>query len=871
MSLKEYGLKRNFNTTPEPVGKKGKRSVDFRFFIQKHDARRLHYDLRLEMDGVLKSWAIPKGPSINPADKRLAMMVEDHPLEYGNFEGNIPKDNYGAGTVMLWDVGTYQISHAHEGENIEEELLRMLEKGNLKIIFSGKKIKGEFALVRTQRGKGNEWLLIKKHDEFSGDTNILLQDSSVKSGRSLEEIATAGETWHSNIAAQQLQLDESLKAEMPVNIKPMLATLVEQAFDSEDWVFEIKWDGYRAISELNYDHVELYSRNGNSFNQLFPTIVQSLKELGLKAVLDGEIVAIDEHGVSRFGILQNFKRTGEGNIVYYVFDILYVEGYDLRGLSLKERKAILEKILPKDGAVRYNDHIKTNGKEFFDLTEQHMLEGVIAKKADSPYGLGKRSRNWLKIKTHNRQEAVIVGITDPKGSRKYFGALLLGVYNNGKLEYIGRVGGGFNEEALKDVYDRLQPLFTDKPSLYYSSGITTPVQWVEPVLICEIKFQEWTSDGILRQPIFLGMRDDKDAREVVKEKKKKTDKLIRPAEKSNRDKTETQRPAKGSTRKKDIATNFGRLPFLELNSKGTEGRIELDGQALKLTNLHKLYWPDENISKQDLIEYYYRIAPVILPYLIDRPQSLKRNPNGIKGKGFFQKNMPETTPDWIETHGVWSEHNNGEINYMFCQNTASLVYMANLGCIEINPWSSRLRSLENPDFIVIDLDPQDVPFEQVVETALAVKEVMDWGNLTGCCKTSGSRGLHIYIPLAPKYDYEQGKEFAHLIATLTHQLVPDITSLERSPAKRRNKIYLDYLQNRKGQTLAAPYCVRPRSGATVSTPLDWEELTPDLSPSQFTIFTIFKRLKEKGDLFSSVLEKQNSMDEAIDAFNRKRG
>ncbi|WMJ75216.1 DNA ligase D [Cytophagaceae bacterium ABcell3] len=866
MTLKKYAEKRDFTKTPEPSGAKGRSSGGLKFTVQKHHARRLHYDLRLELDGVMVSWAVPKGPSMRPADKRLAMMVEDHPLEYRDFEGIIPKGNYGAGTVMVWDEGSYAVKEVDgrkqtEATVTEATVRQMLEDGNLKVVFYGEKIKGEFALVKSSRGeKGNEWLLIKKRDEFATEEDIREWDYSVKTGRTLDEIAEEaereGQVWYGGKNELTNSFDDSLKGTMPTNVKPMLATLLDEPFDSDEWLYEIKWDGYRAVAEVVYDKVYLYSRNGKAFNDHFPKIVDALKKMGVKAVFDGEVVAVDEKGSARFDIIQNYKRTQEGNIVYYVFDILYLEGYNLTSLTLSERKKILEKILPDDnGIIRYNGHVEREGKRFFELVEKNELEGIIAKRKAGVYQTGTRSREWLKIKTQRRQEAVIVGITEPKGGRKHFGALLLGLYEGNDLRYIGRVGGGFDERLLKEVYQDLEPLFSDTTPLKNVPKLNQKVQWVVPEKVCEVKFQEWTSEGLLRQPIFLGMREDKPVEDVVMEKEKPVAKVLKTAERKTEEKTQL-RPPMARRGKVD-------LPFKQLFKNGNEGIVEIDGQQQKVTNLQKVYWPDEGYTKGELLEYYFHIAPVILPYLIDRPQSLKRNPNGVNSKGFFQKNMPASTPDWIYTKGIFSEHNQGEINFMFCQNVASLVYMANLGCIEINPWSSRLNSLEYPDYIVIDLDPQDVPFEQVIETALAVKKVLDQGGIQGVCKTSGSRGLHIYIPLGAKYDYDQGKDFAHLLATYVHELVPKFTSLERSPSKRRNKIYLDFLQNRKGQTLAAPYCVRPRPGATVSTPLAWEELKPGLSPAQFTMKNIFSRIKEKGDLFRPILSMENDLAEIL--------
>jgi bifunctional non-homologous end joining protein LigD len=926
MGLKEYKAKRNFKKTPEPAGDRDDRRGEHRFVVQKHDASHLHYDFRLEMEGVLKSWAVPKGPSMDPSVKRLAMMVEDHPVEYGKFEGIIPEGNYGAGTVMLWDEGTYHAVGTDGREANEKALLDMLHKGNIKIAMEGKKLKGEFALVHTKTGKGNQWLLIKHRDKFSTANDITKKDKSVVTNRSLEEIekeSGKGNTvWSSRKNDVEIETGTAEKRTMPLDVRPMLATLVDKPFDSDEWIFEIKWDGYRAIGECNFNIVQLYSRNNISFNKNFPEVVEALRSLGVKAVFDGEVVAVDDGGMARFDLIQNHQRN-TGNIIYYVFDILYYNGYDLSGLPLIKRKEILKKILPDLPNVRYSDHIAGKGISFYSEAEKQGLEGIIAKRADSLYQAGSRTKDWLKIKTEKRQEAVICGFTEPRGGRKHLGALVLGVYENDELVYIGHTGGGFNEKNLKNIYQKLKQLITPKCPFNKRPKTNTPVTWVKPQMVCEVKFQEWTSDGKMRIPVFIDLRADKDPKEVTREVELGSEKLKAESEKEkaksgklkaesgerklnksnyeeaknkisesgiksesseSNDRSEDGQRVQGSVKHKAksgklkvesgkrkaesekqesrasgkqgkaqredaIGVNNGTLP--EEDSK--EALVRIDEHNLKLTNLDKIYWPEEGYTKGDMIRYYEKISEYILPYLKDRPESLKRSPEGINGFSFFQKDMPAATPDWILQKKIWSESNEAYINYMFCQGKASLIYMANLGCIEINPWNSRLNNLNKPDYIVIDLDPQDVPFKEVVVVALAVKEVLDRARIKGYCKTSGSKGLHIYIPMNAKYDYDQAKNFAHLIAAFVHDLVPDITSLERMPAKRRNKIYIDFLQNRQGQTLAAPYCLRPKPGAKVSTPLQWDEVKEGLDPAEFNIKMIFKRLEKKGDIFKAVL------------------
>ncbi len=595
----------------------------------------------------------------------------------------------------------------------------------------------------------------------------------------------------------------------------MLATLVDETFDDENWIFEIKWDGYRAIAEIEEGEVDLYSRNNNSFNQKYKPIVSALTSVDKDMILDGEIVVLDDKGRSDFHSLQNFGRSGKGQLVYYVFDLIYFDGRDLTSLPLNARKEILKNVLPDIPSVRYNDHILKDGKAFYKLAGETQLEGIIAKNLHSKYYRNKRSKEWLKLKIKKRQEAVIGGYTKPKGSRNNFGALVLGVYNDkDQLEYIGHTGGGFTEEDLKSVYDRMKPLEQKVCPFIKKPKTNMPAVWLKPELLCEVEFSEWTGEGMMRHPVFLGLREDKKPKGVSREL-----------------------PDKNST-------------ALE-NKSGKKETV--NSKTLKLTNLDKVYWPDEGYTKGDLIEYYEKISEYILPYLKDRPESLLRHPNGINGESFFQKDIVQLNAKWLKTQNIYSESNEKDIKYLVCNDKETLVYMANLGCIEINPWFSRIDNLENPDYLVIDLDPEEIDFEKVIETAHGVKEVLDEAGARSFCKTSGATGLHVYVPLGAKYDYDTVKEFAHIIAQLANAKLPQITSLERSPSKRKHKVYLDYLQNRRGQTLAAPYSVRPRPEAPVATPLEWDEVKTGLKPPDYNIKNIFRRLGQKGDIFQKIL------------------
>ena len=605
----------------------------------------------------------------------------------------------------------------------------------------------------------------------------------------------------------------------------MLATLTDAAFDSSEWVFEVKWDGYRAIATVQDGDVHLESRNNLSFNKKFAAVAKALESLKHNVVLDGEVVVLDDHGRPSFQMLQSYEKNPFGEIVYYVFDVLWIDGVDVTEQTLLERKALLKDLLPKNDIVRYSDHIDEQGVAFYEAAEAHKLEGIMAKRADSTYAIGYRSKNWLKIKTHKRQEAVIAGYTAARGSRSHFGALILGMYKDGKLVYIGHTGTGFDRELLVDIHKRLQPLRVAKSPFAEVPKTNQPATWVKPKLIAEIKFQEWTADGHMRQPVFIGLRDDKSPKEVTKEK-------VMPA-KMNKT-VAKQALAKNATSTKAV-----------------------------LTNLDKLYWKKEKITKGDVISYYDAIAPYMLPYMKDRPQSLNRTPDGVAGMNFYQKDMTGKVPDWITLHPSFSESNKETIKYMVCTGKDSLLYMANLGCIEMNPWHSRTKKPDNPDYCVIDLDPHEIGFDKVVATAIVVNKVLASLGIQGYPKTSGATGLHIYIPLGSKYSYEQSKALAHLIVTLVHSEVPSFTSLERSPAKRRRKVYLDYLQNRESQTLACVYSLRPKPGATVSTPLHWDEVNKGLSPSQFTITSIFDRLDDIGDIFGAVLKKGISINTVL--------
>jgi bifunctional non-homologous end joining protein LigD len=895
MSLAEYKRKRSFSRTPEPEGKSHRRAQKSKllFVVQKHHASHLHYDFRLELKGALKSWAVPKGPSMNPNDKRLAMLVEDHPFDYKDFEGVIPKGNYGAGTVIIWDQGTYEPAEkAATKEEQEKILLKQFYGGQMKFRLKGKKLKGEFVLVRSENREENAWLLIKKKDADSANIDITKKDRSVVSGKTLDQVAAdkKSKQWISNrssngelkeevaekkkskkpgaehnvttdeskdyneLVAQLLtEIKKKKRTPMPQSIKPMLATLTGEPFDKPDWIYEVKWDGYRALAYLDNGKVELKSRNNNSFNEKFYPVHAALKEWGIKAVIDGEIVVVDEKGLSAFSKLEGWQSVEDGQLEYYVFDILWLNGIDLMKLPLIERRRILQQLVPENDIIRYSESFAASGTEFFASAEKLGIEGIVAKKADSIYQPDVRTKDWLKIKTEQRHEAIIAGYTRNEGTDKPFSALILAIYDEGKLKFIGQAGTGFTKKSQTELLKKLKPLETDKspfreepeinrPTRFRPNPPKTEVFWVKPKLVCEVKYQELKPEGIMRHASFQGLREDKSAREVEEEQP-----VAAPLTRKKVEKKSTK-----------AATN---KTFLDPKSDTQEKTI--NNHLIKFSNLNKIYWPAEKLTKRDLLNYYHVVAPFMLPYMKDRPQSLNRHPNGINGKNFFQKNVAGKVEDWLTTHYYENTTREGIKRFLVCTDEASLLYMANMGCIEMNPWHSRTALPGNPDWCVIDLDPDSNPFDQVIEVANVLRKILDAANIPSFPKTSGSTGMHIYIPLGAKYNYEQSKDLAELLVTLAHQEINDFTSLERNPDKRKGKIYLDFLQNRPTQTLAAPYSARPKPGATVSTPLHWDEVKKGLSIRDFTILNIPGRLKSEGDLFKGLLNKGIDLEKVL--------
>jgi bifunctional non-homologous end joining protein LigD len=652
------------------------------------------------------------------------------------------------------------------------------------------------------------------------------------------------------------------EAKLPSTVPPMLATLVDNPFDAENWLFEVKWDGYRAIAICDKNKVSLISRNNKSFNEKFYPITAALQQLKLHAVLDGEIIISNKEGISSFGDLQNWRSEADGDLLYYVFDLLWLNGRQLYEVPLQLRRELLKEILPVNSVVQFSQTFNASGTSFFEVAKEMNMEGIIAKKADSLYTPGVRTKDWLKIKIAKRQEVVIGGYTLNEGSTKLFSSLLVGVFENGQLHYTGKIGTGFTDKVQRDMMQQFKSLVQkgcpfenepdyNKPSRFRPNPPKATATWLKPELVCEVSFAEITSDGVMRHPSFEGMRIDKKAKEVIADKAKPTKKVVKESI-LHKEKIITRRqPGERKTL---------------LNPGEKQQERSINGYTLKFSNLDKIYWPKEKITKRDMLNYYYQVAPVILPYLKDRPQSLNRYPNGIEGESFYQKNVLGKIPSWIDTFPYTSE--GIKKSFMVPTREADVLYMASLGCIEMNPWSSTVKKPDNPDWCIIDLDPDTNTFEQVIKTAQVTHEVLDSAGIDNYCKTSGSTGIHIYIPLGAKYVYEDSREFGRLIATIIHEQIPRFTSIERATADRKGKLYIDFLQNRPQATLACAYSLRPKPGATVSMPLHWEEVKKGLKMKDFNIRNAVGRIKEQGDIFKPVLGKGINMKKAIGSLEK---
>lgn len=640
------------------------------------------------------------------------------------------------------------------------------------------------------------------------------------------------------------RLPGELKSPMPTGIKPMLTSIADAAFNDKNWQFEIKWDGYRAVSYMTKNEVLIRSRNDLSFNEKFSDVHEALLGWGLNAVVDGEVVVLDAEGHADFEALQNWPLEQRGTLVYFVFDLLWLDGYNLMTKTLVERREILAQLVPINNVIRFSDSIDEAGIDFFKVARLNGLEGIIAKRKDAPYIPSVRTKNWYKIKAEERHEAVICGYTKKRGSSRLFSSLILGRPGKKGMEFMGQVGTGFSAAVQKHLFAIMNPLFTETCPFSIKPVTGAPTMWVKPQLVCEVKYTELTSEGVMRHPSFQGLREDKSLADLnLKEGAAKVSVgavAETPVTPINKPRSVAKKPAKERQQ-----------VLVDMTSE--HALVQVEQHELKFSNIQKFYWTKEKIRKGDLLNYYHGVAPYILPYMVNRPQSLNRHPNGIEGENFYHKDMKGKLEPWTRTHRRFSESTGEHKDFLVCNGEASLLYMANLGCIEMNPWHSRIQNPDSPDWSVIDLDPGENTFNEVIETALVVKKVLEHYGITSHVKTSGSTGLHIYVPFGAKYSYEQSKQFAELIANIVHDELPLLTSLERSPAKRKDKIYLDYLQNRPIQTICAPYSCRPKKGATVSAPLHWDEVKKGLSMSQFTIKNMVERVRSEGDLFTGVM------------------
>ena len=771
--LTDYERKRDPEQTPEPFTGRRRKTKAPIFVVQRHDARRLHYDFRLERNGALASWAVPKGVPLEPGEQHLAVHVEDHPLDYATFEGEIPKGNYGAGTVEIWDSGTY-------------ELLEEKKNGGLTVRLHGKRLQGTYALVSAAlSGDENNWLIIRKRDEGA------------------ESAAPHVGTY-----------------------APMLATPAQDVPRGAGWAFEVKWDGYRAVARIAGGEATFTSRNGNDLTARFAAVAKEV-EKAVKTphcVLDGEVCALDESGRSSFSAMQQGKPGTP--IVYYAFDVLEVEGEPLVDLPFVERRKRLEALLDRRNRTVRLSETFDDGVALYEAAKQQSLEGILSKRLDSRYLPGRRTRDWLKVKTHGEQEFVICGYTKGTGRRaSSFGSLVLGYYRGGKLVYAGNVGTGFNGKEIDRLLEKLRPLKRGTPPFREVPKMPkvrkSDVVWVEPRLVCEVEFAEWTHDGRLRAPSYQGLREDKSPEEVRREE-----------------------------------------PVADKIVKGT--------RELKFSNLDKVFFPKEGITKGDLIEYYRAIAPVLVPHLKDRPFTMVRWPDGIEAGRFFQKDAPSHMPEWIPTYRALvstreSPRKKKWVNFPLVSDELALLWMVNMGCIDMNAWYSRVDKPDRPDFVLFDLDPSpDVGFAETVQVALLVKQALDAFGLVGFPKTSSAEGMHVLVPVERRYTYDETRQFAEIVAGAIARTNRGLATTEWSKSKRRG-VLIDANQNGEGKTIASAYSVRPRPGAPVSTPLRWDEVREDLDPLSFTMDAVLERVRKHGDLFEGVLRTRQRLTDALKA------
>jgi bifunctional non-homologous end joining protein LigD len=824
MGLAKYRAKRNFSRTPEPRGKRAAPATKPRFFIQKHAATRLHYDLRLELDGVLKSWAVPHGPSLNPDVRTLAVAVEDHPLDYGTFEGIIPQGEYGGGTVMLWDRGTWEV----EGDG-----LRNYKKGKLRFTLHGEKLRGAWTLVRMSgqaSDGGKNWLLIKRRDSAARPPKLsditVSEPNSVTTGRTLEEIAAAGrgEGKRPPVTLPRSTLNVAtlpgaVRRQQPKTLAPQLATVAVAPPRGDDWLHEVKLDGYRIIAILREGEARLISRNGHDWTDRFPDIAQAVASLQVpRAILDGEVVVLAADGTTDFQALQNAVRAGTDNrLVYFLFDLPHCGGFDLSRTPLIDRKKLLSRLLPAagNGPLHYNDHIATDGSAVLKQACQLKAEGIVSKRAASGYHAG-RSSSWLKIKCRARQEFVVGGYSQASGSREQFGALLLGYYADGKLFYCGRVGSGFSQRSLYEIGNELEH-HRQPHSPFTNLRRQRGVSWTTPALVAEVEFTGWTDDGVLRHAVFKGLRSDKSPGDVTREITLPSSRAIQAPDNVTRP-SKTAAPSAGDSRSATVA-------------------------GVRLSNPQRVLYPEQDITKLDLARYYKSVSDWILPALIHRPLSLVRCPQGRQAKCFYQRHHNVGTPAAVESIDI--KEGSESVAYLYIRNLQGLISLVQLGVLEFHPWGARIDQIDRPDQIVLDFDPgEDVAWQRVIEAATRMRDLLADLGLASFVRTTGGKGLHVVVPLIRRSAWADVKSFARDAAERQVHLWPNDYLATASKRERHGKIYIDYLRNARSATSIGSYSTRARPGAPVATPLGWDELTAGVAPSQFNIVTVPERLRK---------------------------
>ena len=872
--LRKFRDKRAAEHTPEPFGYDAAQGSG-QFVVQKHAATRMHYDLRLEHQGVLLSWAVPQGFSFDPAVKRLAVQTEDHPIEYADFEGIIPAGNYGAGAMIVWDKGSFVAV---------EDIAAGLEKGKLLVELRGYKLRGEWALVRTKPSARkrssslgaetkHQWLLIKHRDAWSRqDEAEAFDETSVLSGLTVEELG-AGESRGAQVVERLEELGARRRRVTGTDVELMLATVADAPFSRRDWLFELKYDGYRMLAEKRHGRATLYYRSGMVATDVFPEIARAVTALPFdRLILDGEVTVPDEAGKPSFSRLQKRGRLSRapdiaaaavrGPAAYFCFDLLAFEGFDLRGLPLHQRKQALQGLLPASGSLRYADHVEERGEALYEQVVKMGLEGLLAKKAGARYR-GGRSASWQKIRAEKVDDFVVVGFTAPQGMRTGFGALHMAAYaatadvsnDTAGLVYVGRVGSGFSDQQLEEFAEILAATAIDTVTDLHMSGPVPDDEestWVEPSLIGEVRYKEITADGHLRQPVFLRRREDKSLNECLLPSLRAG---AGAANGSAADHVDGERDEPDT-----VSTS---IPGGDAEGPGRIGGIGVGAPRLQLSNLDKVFWPAEGFTKGDLLDYYEAVGELLLPYLADRPLVLDRYPDGIEGKNFFQKDAPGFVPSWVRTAPI-DEGEGKRNNYLICDSVESLLYIINLGAIPLHVWSSRVDDLERPDWCILDLDPKEAPFTQVIDVARAVKTVCDQIGLPSYAKTSGKTGMHILVPLGRGFTHHQAKMLGELIARVVVAEIPEIATVVRSPSGRGARVYIDFVQNGRGRLIVAPYSARPMPGGTVSTPLRWREVNARLDFRKFTLKSLPQRVKRmKDDPCVAVLDDEPDLDAAL--------